>query len=101
MDCIGLQALSDSSESDIDESLTNPDRINEDVLIDNSIQSDADAHVPKEPTIEEKKEYLYSQYKDGLKILMKGSYDEAEAQFELILANSYLSMVKKRIHLFV
>ena len=95
MDCIGLQALSDSSQSDIDESLTHADRIDEDVLIDNSIQSDADTHAPKEPTIEEKKDYLYSQYKDGLKILMKGSYDEAETQFELILANSYLSMVKK------
>ena len=39
------------------------------------------------------REYLYSQYKDGLKILMKGDHNEAERLFELILTHSYLESV--------
>ena len=90
MDCIGLQALSDSSESDIEESF---------VRINYNDQSISDDHtqgiedIPVEPSKQEKQEYLYKQYKDGLKILMKGDYDEAEKSFEEILSHSYLKSV--------
>ena len=94
MDCIGLQALSDSSESDIEESFM---RIDHDANSDNfslaNNSQEMEVNGVVEPSKQEKYKLLYTQFTDGLKTQHTGRYLEAEKSFEELLAHSYLEKV--------
>ena len=114
MDCMNLQALGDSSDSECsnasstfsDKDCTAKENPVELIEVDRMVlEEDPYAKVCSISVtiklnkdifyflISKKKDYLYEKYKEGLKLLSKQEFSEAEALFQLLLKNPLLESV--------